>query len=158
MKVFSSWFRGFAEEFLNPINYAIAAMVGLLINVLQTGNGLASWPAFAVPVVVQALSKSILKFSQRHQQTLLRLPGEREDPAFVMAPSGTILASAGRTKELFERAGIRRIGDLFPSAGPEWAPGLTTRHCAVTGKEYRIRVQQSRGDLLVWCEDCGKKE
>ncbi|NNM66933.1 MAG: hypothetical protein HKM06_02850 [Spirochaetales bacterium] len=155
MANFFFWLRSLGNEFCQPLNYVLAFLVGVLINTLQTENPFSSLAAFLVPVFVQAFSKSFLRYSQRHQQTLLRLPGERLAPAFVMDKSGYILASAGWTKQFLQKDKIQFFQELFPSENQQdlLIPGMSVRDCPRAGCKYLVRIQESSKDLLVWCED-----
>ncbi|MEX2444202.1 MAG: hypothetical protein WD492_11380 [Alkalispirochaeta sp.] len=100
-------------EFASPINYVIAGLVGLII---QVGQGNAPWASllpYLTPVVVQSFSKATVKYRDRYNRLLLQLPAERHDPALVVDRQGVIMAAAGRSKGIVERTGARRLHDLL---------------------------------------------
>jgi hypothetical protein len=99
-------------EFTSPINYLIAVLVGLII---QLGQGNAPWASllpYLTPVVVQSFSKATVKYRDRYNRLLLQLPAERSDPALVVDRKGMIMAAAGRSEELIQRSGAQRLQDL----------------------------------------------
>jgi HD-GYP domain-containing protein (c-di-GMP phosphodiesterase class II) len=155
------------RELISPVNYLLALGIGLVIQLLQ-GNPVFSSPVpYAVPVLVQAFSKSFLRFRARHNDLLLSLPGRRTDPAFVVDREGNIITSSGSTRELFEKRGILTLEKLLgrelsekvfseaDTAGKEAFPLHFETYCVPLGKWYRISV--SREDscrvLLVWMDD-----
>ncbi len=72
------------RELIAPVNYLLALGIGLVIQLLQGNPVLSSPVPYAVPVLVQAFSKSLLRFRARHNDLLLSLPGRREDQAFIV--------------------------------------------------------------------------
>jgi len=68
---------------------------------------------FLVPFIVQIAANAILRFRNRDVDTLLQLPGQREDPAFIMNHSGNVMISAGKTEQLFKINAITKITDLI---------------------------------------------
>lgn len=104
------WYLG--REFLSPINYVIAALVGVIILVGQGNSPFASIVPYLTPIVVQALSKSTVKYRSRYDTLLLQLPAQRPDPTFVIDAVGTILASAGNTRAVADRHELRHVPDF----------------------------------------------
>jgi HD-GYP domain-containing protein (c-di-GMP phosphodiesterase class II) len=159
------YFRYLGRELLQPVNYLIALGIGLLILTLQGSSPFASVVPYLVPVFVQAFSKSYVKFTGRHKDMLLSLPGRRSDPAFLMEADGAILLSAGKTQEDFSRRGLQNIGDLLDKEGK-----ARVMRCVAEEKEecgpvecysppfnkwYSIKTGKSRdcSTFLVWLED-----
>jgi len=68
---------------------------------------------FLVPFMVQIAAHAMLRFRNRDVDTLLLLPGQREDPAFIMDYSGNVVLSAGKTEQLFKINAITKITDLI---------------------------------------------
>jgi hypothetical protein len=63
--------------------------------------------------MVHIAANAMLRFGYRDVDTLLLLPGQREDPAFIMDGSGYVVMSAGKTKQLFNINAITKITDLI---------------------------------------------
>ncbi|MFW5694359.1 MAG: hypothetical protein ACOCYB_04275 [Alkalispirochaeta sp.] len=101
-----------AVEFSSPINYLIAGLVGLIIQVGQGNVPWASLLPYVTPVVVQSFSKATVKYRDRYNRLLLQLPAERPDPALVVDRSGGIMAVAGRSADIVSRNRARRLHDL----------------------------------------------
>ncbi|MFO8043862.1 MAG: hypothetical protein R6U25_11705, partial [Alkalispirochaeta sp.] len=104
------WYLG--VELSSPINYLIAGLVGLIIQVGQGNVPWASVLPYLTPIVVQSFSKATVKYRDRYNRLLLQLPAERHDPALVVDREGVIMAAAGRSKETVARSGARRLHDL----------------------------------------------
>ena len=47
----------------------------------------------------------------------MQLPGQREDPAFIMDPDGNIMLAAGKTEQLFKKISITSISRRYLKAG-----------------------------------------
>ena len=156
MNRFKTFILVFLKELINPINYLMAIIVGLLINFLQTQNPFDSWVSFAVPVLVQSLSKSILKYSNRYKEILLLLPGEREQPAFVMDHDGVILVSSENTSTFFDQPNISTFSHLFPQEFNKKTssrePGIRILPCPAARTNYRVQIKKNRDIFLVWCD------
>lgn len=151
-------------ELRSPINYLIAGVVGATILLLQGYSPLGSWIPYIVPVLVQSFSKAGLRYSNRGNEILLKLPQEREDPALVVSDTGEILAATGRTAELLEEHGVDRLEGLILEAScPDYADvllrdgerGEVVCFSDLTRRWYRIRSRQERSGegYLVWFED-----
>lgn len=162
---FASYLSFLLHEFLQPMNYLIAAGIGLLILSLQGNSPFSSLVPYLVPVFVQAFSRSYLKFSRRYTEMLLSLPGRRSDPAFLMEPDGSIFLAAGKTDNEFRDHGIKRLGDLLDSRGE-----ARVMHCVknlqgeceavecyspLFDKWYRVKTAQHEDTrtVIVWFED-----
>ncbi len=155
------------RELISPINYILALGVGIFIQLLQGSPLFSSLVPFLVPVGVQAFSKSVLRYTNRFGNMLLSLPGKREDPVFIMAGDGTIVASTGKTEQLFTE---REVGSLFDLLGKtEGESVLSTisgteenafplkleRYSPLLESWYRlvINTDGSGSKLLVWLDD-----
>ena len=56
---------------------------------------------FPVPFMVQIADNAMPRLRNRDVDTLLLLlPGQREDPAFIMDLRGNVVLSAGKTEQL----------------------------------------------------------
>lgn len=109
----ASYGKYWLSEWIRPVNYIAALLVGILINILQSGTPFISAYPFLVPMLVQSFVRAGIGYKNRFSEILLQLPGERKDPAFVMNQSGHIIASAGNTASYFEDNKIRSIFDIF---------------------------------------------
>ncbi len=165
MSTASVYARFLGKEFVNPVNYVISIGIGLLVLLLQGYSPFSSIVPYLVPVCVQALSKSYLKYSGRLRDMLLSLPERRSDPAFLMDPAGNIILSAGTTNEDFVRKDIRRLGDLLDKEGlarvmqciekPDLQCPPVECYSPPLDKWYQVKTSWSEDgqNLLVWCED-----
>ncbi len=105
----SEYTRYLVSELLSYINYINAVFIGMIINFF-IGNGFPGKLApYIVPLIVQSISKSAVKFNHRHMQRLLQLPSEREDPVFIMNGKGDIILSTGLTLETFQSHDVKNI-------------------------------------------------
>ena len=55
---------------LSPVIYVIGGLVGMLINVLQSGMPFYSWVPFVVPVLVQVFTRSWMSYASRNTERL----------------------------------------------------------------------------------------
>jgi hypothetical protein len=102
------------QQLRNPLNYISSALIGLLVMwILDSFSIFALLVAFLVQTAVQA----VLRFKNRDMETLLLLPGQREDPAFVMGLDGSIVLATGNTERLFKKNAIKNIIDLIEAEG-----------------------------------------
>lgn len=159
------YLHSLGREFLQPVNYLIAIGIGLLIHVLQGQSPLTSVVPYIVPLFVQAFSKSYVKFSSRHQDLLLSLPGRRVDPAFLMDCDGNIELAAGNTRDKFRHHEISRLSELLRDEDVKRIIGCTKTneeecgpyesYSPLFGRWYRIKTGRSpdRKMVLVWFED-----
>jgi len=98
------------RELRNPAIYLTSAVIGLPVVWLMSAPSIIP---FIVPFIVQIAANAILRFRSRDVDTLLLLPGQREDPAFIMDHSGNVMMSAGKTEQLFKKSAITNITDLI---------------------------------------------
>ncbi len=154
MKTLSIYLRYAGKEFLAPINYFLAFIVGSIISLTQHNPLFSSVIPFIVPLLVQTFSKSAVKFQHRKKERLMQLPDKRIDPAFLMDKEGRILESTGNTYKLFEENDIKTIYKFFGHPDDCSLEKLNVKSCysPVTNKWYSIKISQPDdcGDLLVW--------
>jgi hypothetical protein len=98
------------QELRNPAIYLTSALIGLLAIWIMNAPSIIP---FLVAGIVQIAANSILRFRNKNLETLLLLPGQREDPAFIMDLDGDIVLSAGKTEQLFTKSSITNITDLI---------------------------------------------
>jgi HD-GYP domain-containing protein (c-di-GMP phosphodiesterase class II) len=98
------------QELRNPAIYLTSAVIGLPAVWMMNAP---SMIPFLVPFIVQIAANAILRFRNRDVDTLLLLPGQREDPAFIMDHRGNVMMSAGKTEQLFKKNAITKITDLI---------------------------------------------
>ncbi len=113
MKTSAIYLRYAGKELLSPINYLLAFIVGSIISFSQHNPLFISPIPFIVPLLVQAISKSTVKFQHRKKERLMQLPDKRTDPAFLMDKDGLILESTGLTYDLFKENNIKNIYKFF---------------------------------------------
>jgi len=166
---FSIYLRYLGREILQPVNYLIAAGIGLLILTLQGNSPFASIVPYLVPVFVQAFSKSYVKFSGRYRDMLLSLPERRSDPAFLLDFDGTIILAAGKTDTEFRERGIRSLADLFDREGQARVMrcaeesndecGPVECYSPPYDKWYEVKTGKSADcrTILVWLEDVSQR-
>lgn len=143
----------FLKEMISPVNYLLAFTVGASINFLVAGNPFSSTIPFLVPVFVQSFSKASIHLKNRINDILLLLPRERQDPAFLVSENGDVIASIGRTEELFAEKSIGNIKDLLIIDDSFKENKIPEAYSAVTGKWYSMKVKKVEDIYLVWLED-----
>jgi hypothetical protein len=116
----SDYLKFFLAEFLIFFNYINALIIGLIVNGLMGQNFPGQTAPYIIPLIVQAISKSMLKYKNRHMERLVQLPSEREDPAFIMKENGDIILSTGLTLEKFKNNNISNISQLIGDEGFEY--------------------------------------
>ena len=102
------------QELRSPVIYLTSAVIGLPVIWMMNAPSIIP---FIVPFIVQIAANAILRFRNRDIDTLLLLPGQREDPAFIMDYSGNVVLSAGKTVQLFKINAITKITDLIGTDG-----------------------------------------
>ncbi len=153
------------RELINPLNYLMALAIGIIINYFQGVGLFVSAVPFIVPIIVQSLSKASVKYKNRGQALLVRLPMEKKDPAFVINRTGDIIASEGLTKDFFNNHRIDNISELFED-NPELMAEIKAFSC--TSEIYNAELYATKADkyyevyikadtfsnyLLVWLEE-----
>ena len=164
--------RYFGKEYVNPINYGTAFLIGAAINTAQ-GNGIFfSAVPFVVPLLVLTFSKGSVKYRNRNSDILLQLPGERTDPAFVINRSGKIVASKGNTDEFFRKHRIEGIHHLFSEqegktileVAERMSSNLTVEplelYSKLARKWYQVQIKMSFDShhILVWLEEITQRK
>ena len=138
------------RELTDIWNFAYSLAAGALITVFL--DRLTLTPFFVI-LPAQAFVQAWRKFHNRDVNTLLQLPAERDDPAFIMDRRGRILLSAGKTKDFFCAHRITRLDHFFGSEGlanllenvatARGAPagGNVGVYAEITGKWYEVRAK-----------------
>lgn len=103
---FFTYFEYIRKECLNYRVYLTAALIGAFICFLTDHYSVIP---FLVPLGVQIIVRSNVKFRHRYKDALLELPSQTEDPAFIMDMEGKIVLSTGKTRAMFRKYGIRNI-------------------------------------------------
>jgi hypothetical protein len=116
----SDYSKFFLAEFLIIFNYINALIIGLIVNHFMGQNFPGQSTPYIIPLIVQTISKSILKYKNRHMERLVQLPSEREDPVFIMKENGDIILSTGLTLEKFKRNNITNISQIIGIEGLEY--------------------------------------
>jgi HD-GYP domain-containing protein (c-di-GMP phosphodiesterase class II) len=98
------------QELRNPAIYLTSALIGLLAIWMMNAPSIIP---FLIPFIVQTAAHAILRFKNRDVDTLLLLPGQREDPTFIINLDGNIVVSAGKTEQLFKKISITNMIDLI---------------------------------------------
>jgi len=161
------YFRFLGKEFISPLNYLMAFLIGITINFFQGLGVFYSAVPFIVPILVQAISKASVKFGNRNLNLLVRLPMERRDPAFVMNERGVIVASEGKTKDFLEKYSVEVFSDLFEDQKISTIKGLIHHTCyqegyqskewysPIVGKWFIVHLKADplSNNLLVWLDD-----
>ena len=161
------YFRYFGAEVSSPVNYAIAAGIGAAILLLQGSGPLSSPIPYIVPVLVQSFSKSYLRYTHRHSERLLSLPGKRSDPAFIMDRRGNVLLSYGYTHRNFTEGGVQSLRDLLgPAEADRILSAISTEeggrefnaYSPLFAAWYEVKVssEPKQEDVLVWFRDITK--
>ncbi len=155
------------REFLSPINYAAAFIIGATINI-GMGVGIFHYlTPYIIPIIVQAFSKASVNFGNIDMDMLLRLPGERKDPAFIMNKNGQVVASAGKTDQFFKDHEIITIHDLFNEQDvkellrevdkddTQLGIKVVELYSNVASKWYQVQIKADfiSNHILVWLED-----
>ncbi len=158
------------QEFRRPSVYFFSILIGLAINFLSGSFAIAP---FYVPLFVQVISRAVVNHNNRYNAKLLRLPSEREDPAFIMDREGNIILSAGKTSELLDLLSITHVNGLIgpdqgqmlldsvPADGSSGqGMGTIEAYSEVTKKWYLIHAKAAENgtngstkEMLVWFLD-----
>jgi hypothetical protein len=158
-------------ELINPLTYLIAFLIGAAINTAQ-GNGMFfSAVPYVIPLFVQAFAKASIKFKGRDLELLCQLPGQRNDPAFVIDLKGRIIASQGNTKNFFKAHRIEKIHDIFEDQeahtilkAAETPPNDQAiepleLYSEVARKWYQVQTKVGSGDhILIWLDEISSRK
>jgi hypothetical protein len=145
----------------------MAFLIGVVINFFQGIGIFSSLVPFIVPIIVQSISKASVKFGNRNLNLLVRLPMEKKDPAFVINTTGEIVASEGKTKDLFVKNSILNFQDLFENQQVSDIKGTISDSCKtkdhVSQEWYSPRIEkwysinmksdEFSDNVLVWLDD-----
>lgn len=131
---------------------------------------------FVVPLFVQVIARSNVKYRQRHLSALVELPSQTDAPVFIMNRQGVILLSVGKTQDLFQQRGINRIQEFIDpeslasileiaethTAPDEASPSMEARS-EITRRWYEIKAKAmspagSDGKILVWFQDITQRK
>jgi hypothetical protein len=167
----SLYLKFLGKEFINPITYLVAFLIGATINTLQ-GNGIwFSAVPYIVPLFVQGFAKASVKFKNKDMDILCQLPAERQDPVFVVDKNGWVVATAGNTKKLFEQHHIKKINDLFEKSEAETILKATTEmrvqwqteplelYSKITDKWYQVKIKiGAGGNVLIWLDEISSRK
>ncbi|MBR9999371.1 MAG: hypothetical protein KFF73_10390 [Cyclobacteriaceae bacterium] len=153
------------KELISFQNYLMALLIGIIINFFQGMEIFGSAVPFVVPVMVQTISKALVKFKNHKNMLLIKLPLERKDPAFVIDRTGKMVAFEGLTRNYFKMKNIEHWADLFeddlklihrfltlPRSGEIFYESLYSRK---TDKYYKVNVKADSisNYLLVWLDE-----
>ena len=157
------------RESFSPMVYINAVIIGFIIGFF---SGAYTIVPFIVPCVVQIIARSSIKYKQRHKEALIELPGQKEDPVFIMGLDGQIILSIGRTKETFDTYEITNVREFIKEEGltqikklvQHYQPG-NKQHTkeffsGITDKWYEIKAKPANIEhfgvseaILVWMQD-----
>lgn len=156
------------KELVSPVNYGSAFLIGMVINMAQSRGPLSTIAPFVVPVIVQAISKASINFRHRETDILMRLPSERQDPAFVTDRDGRIVTSTGNSKKFFNSMNITSLKDIFNTSDEEkilteavksFGDGPIINKLElfsdVAQKYYQVQTKYDQGSdhILLWLDD-----
>jgi len=160
-------YLGFILKEISGIRiYINAALIGFIICFFTHNYSLVP---FIVPMFVQILARSNLKYRQRHLSALVELPAQAEAPVFIMDLKGDILLSVGKTDHFFKKHSVRNIKDFLsqealtgileiadadPSTGSqsiEAFSGISMKWFKI--KATRMGPDDGSGQILVWFQD-----
>lgn len=165
---FGTYLRFALAELAQVQIYLMALVIGCIICFF---TGHYTVVPFIVPLIVQIVSRSGIKYRQRHFTALVELPAQTEAPVFIMGRNGRILLSVGKTQDFFRASRITHIRDII---GPgkletlvdmaEHAEETETRALSleafseITQKWYDIKAKamgstKGTGKILVWFQD-----
>ncbi len=171
---FKTYLKYAIKEAINFQVYIIAAGIGAIICFLTSHYSVVP---FVVPLFVQILVRSNAKFRHRHQNALVELPAQTQDPVFIMDMQGKIVLSIGKTLDLFKKHAIGNINDFInedafddiirvahsqdPYAANTSVEAFSPRSlkwyeikAKVTGMQYGGKEQK----ILVWLQDISQRK
>lgn len=144
-------------ELITPLNYILSFIVGAIINIIISKNPFANLTPFIVPVFVQSISKGTVHFKNRDRDTLLSLPRERDDPAFLINLKGDIIASIGKTEEIFKKFKIKNLND-FLILNENFAEVKDEEvYSEILHKWFSVKLKKDQDKYLVWLTDITKR-
>ncbi len=162
-------FLGFALAELGKFQiYINAAVIGFIICFFSDNYSIIP---FIVPLFVQIIARSNVKYRQRHLSSLVELPAQTEAPVFIMNQQGEILLSIGKTMDLFQEYTITHIQEFTNPELLDSILEMTTCESSqnentssveafsdITLKWYEIKAKAMEskggvGKILVWFQD-----
>ena len=160
------------REFGNPANYAVAFIIGAVINIGMGHDIFHSVIPYIVPIFVQALSKASVNFTNKDINLLLALPSARKDPVFVINRHGHIIASTGKTTEFIKANKVSALHDIFNKEDVTTMLGTINKtagktnfelfefysHLASKWYQVQIKIDHELNHLLVWLDDITDKK
>ncbi|MBU8893591.1 MAG: hypothetical protein KOO66_12505 [Bacteroidales bacterium] len=167
IKTILIYFKFLLKELISPLNYFMAFLIGVVINYFQGIGIFSSLVPFFVPIIVQSISKASVKFGNRNLNLLVRLPMEKKDPAFVINTNGDIVASEGKTKDIFSKNNIKNFQDIFENQQVKIIKSLIKESCITnehTSEEWysprvkkwysiNMKADNYSDNILVWLDD-----
>ncbi|MBD79441.1 MAG: hypothetical protein CL840_11020 [Crocinitomicaceae bacterium] len=170
MQTVLEYLRFVGKQFLHPLNYLLTFLIGASINTVVGVGIFGEWVPYLFPIIIQSFSKASVNYANRNNTLLLELPAQRPDPAFIIDHEGNIIASMGKTKELFTKKGIDHIQGLFGSKGHSFILdiclenlSLIDHECEVYSKKlngwYRLMLtkKEEQNYILIWTKAIAKK-
>jgi len=167
-------FLGFVLKEMGSFQvYINASVIGLIICFFS--NNYTVIP-FMVPLFVQVLARSNVKYRQRHLSALVELPAQTEAPVFIMDLQGEILLSVGKTLHLFRENSIQNIRDFLNREAFDAIMEIATREGSadavspsiesfskISQKWYEIKAtlmhqEIGSGQVLVWFQDISRRK
>lgn len=167
---YNTYLKYITKESLSPLVYISAAVIGTIICFLTSNYTVIP---YLVPLIVQIIVRSNVKYRNRHQEALLELPAQKEDPVFIMDIQGNIILSNGKTKDIFEKFAIKNIKEFIndesfldiisisqfeeqsiaESNSIETFSNTTFKWYEVKAKTTGLTYGNQKENILVWFQD-----
>ncbi|MFH2057657.1 MAG: hypothetical protein ABIJ59_02010 [Pseudomonadota bacterium] len=166
---FKTYLEYAAKEMGNFRIYINAAVIGFIICFFTNNYSIVP---FIVPLFVQIIARSNVKYRQRHISALVELPAQMEDPVFIMDIQGDIILSTGKTRNFFKKHSINNISGFIDqkaldniiemvfkdSQSPsmpsvEAYSNISQKWYEIKAKTTGIRYGQKDQKVLVWFQD-----
>ena len=158
------------EELVSFQIYLSTIVIGLTICLFTDNYSIVP---FVVPLIVQVLSRSNIRYRHRHIHALVELPAQTDDPAFIMDMKGDVILSIGYTLNLFKKHSIVNIKDFIGQKALDDILDMTAErdlsvpyipsvegYSKMTGKWYEIKAKptgirygERTQKVLVWFLD-----
>ncbi|MCP4024405.1 MAG: hypothetical protein GY729_21360 [Desulfobacteraceae bacterium] len=158
------------KEATNFQIYVTAAVIGFIICFFTFNISLVP---FIVPLFVQIIAKTNIRYRQRHLNALVELPAQTKDPVFIMDMKGKIILSVGKTLDIFKKHEIDNIQHFIDTNAfesiirmatkaplQEASPYSVEAYSKIVQKWYEIKATATGiryGDneqkVLVWFQD-----
>jgi HD-GYP domain-containing protein (c-di-GMP phosphodiesterase class II) len=114
------------DELKNLRNIIAAAVIGG-ITIWLTGEP--SLAPFLTALTVLLLTNALERVLKRDANSLLLLPGKRDDPAFIMDHNGLVIQATGKTRQFLERNSIVHVSEIIGQAHLEKILANLDRDC-----------------------------